>query len=735
MPTDPKRIRALRQKAEKLLREAPENLALTSVKDLQGLVHSLSVYQIELEMQNEELRRSREQLEQSRSEYADLYDFAPVGYLTLDKRGIIMKANLTACGLLGIERSLLVKTPFTLFIHPESQDAFYFHTHKVFKTTTTRTCQLVVKRKDGTFIDAHLESIAARVDGQPVVNCVVTDVTERTQAGVALQESDDRLKLALASSHMGAWQWNAATGKLFWSPECFDIFGSKELNGTFGSFKRLLHPEDAPRVKAAIRHVSMDHPLFREEFRIIRPDGGIRWLANLGRGYFDASGAQLRIVGIVQDITERKHAEEALNQAHRDLVHAKGEVDRIVDERTSELKRAYESLRIETEELQRAEARLHQAHKMEAVGTLAGGIAHDFNNILGAIIGFSEIARDKSPKGSPVRSHLERIFEAGIRGRDLVKQILAFTRQGEQTRLPVKLGPIVKDALGLLRASLPRTVDIRMHLPNNPGFVLANPIQIQQIVLNLCTNAAHAMKERGGSISVVFNDFSVSSPGDAPDPGMSPGSYVQLSVQDSGVGMSPETIDHIFDPFFTTKAAGEGTGLGLSVVHGIVATHGGAITVSSEPGLGSTFTVYLPKLIEEQPRDAGPEDRSAPGGHERILFVDDEEDLAVVGDEMLTDLGYRVTSKTSSREALALFRLDPSQFDLVITDQTMPGMTGLDLAKEVLALRRDMPIVLCTGFSHAVDAGAAKQLGIKALAMKPFTKKEIATTIRKALDE
>ena len=214
MPTDPKRIRALRQKAEKLLREAPENLALTSAKDLQGLVHSLSVYQIELEMQNDELRRSREELEQSRSEYADLYDFAPVGYLTLDENGLITRANLTGTNLLGIERSLLVKKPFILFIHPDSQDTFYFHTHKVLETTATQTCRLVLKRKDGTFIDAHLESIAAKVDGQPVINVVVTDITERTRAGVAQQESDDRLKLALASSHMGVWQWNAATGKL-----------------------------------------------------------------------------------------------------------------------------------------------------------------------------------------------------------------------------------------------------------------------------------------------------------------------------------------------------------------------------------------------------------------------------------------------------------------------------------------------------------------------------------------
>jgi PAS domain S-box-containing protein len=218
MPTDPKHLRTLRRKAEKLLSEAPENLALTSVRELQGLVQSLSVYQIELEMQNEELRKSREQLEESRSKYADLYDFAPVGYLTFDKMGLITGANLTACGLLGIERSLLVKKPFTLFVHPESQDIFYFHKQKVLETTTAQTCQLVLKRKDGTFLDTHLASIAAQVDGQPTVNAIVTDITERTRAEEALKESDNRLKIALTSSHMGVWQWNAATNKLFWSP-------------------------------------------------------------------------------------------------------------------------------------------------------------------------------------------------------------------------------------------------------------------------------------------------------------------------------------------------------------------------------------------------------------------------------------------------------------------------------------------------------------------------------------
>ena len=319
MPADPKQIRTLRQKAEQLLSETPEKLALMSAVDLQGLVHGLSVYQIELEMQNEELRKSREQLEESRSEYAELYDFAPVGYLTFDGRGLITRANLTATGLLGIVRSLLVKTPFILFVDPESQDTFYFHKQKVFGTTATQSCQLVLKRKDGTLFDAQLESIAVHVNGQPAVNTILTDITERSRAGVALQESDDRLKLALGSSHMGVWQWNAATNEVFWSPECHEILGSKNIGRTFKSFKKLLHPEDAPGVVAAVRQVSMDHPVFLSEFRIIRPDGGLRWLTNTGKGYFDGSGALLRMIGTVQDITERKQAEEALEQASRKL--------------------------------------------------------------------------------------------------------------------------------------------------------------------------------------------------------------------------------------------------------------------------------------------------------------------------------------------------------------------------------------------------------------------------------
>jgi PAS domain S-box-containing protein len=609
MPTDPKHIIALRRKAEKILSGDPKDLSLMSGSDLQGLVHGLSVYQIELEMQNEELRRSRGELEQSRSEYEELYDFAPVGYLTFDTMGLITRVNLTACGLVGIERTFLLKQPFTLLVHPESQDLFYFHRQKVVETTTTQTCQLVLKRKDGTIFNAQLESIAVQIKDNLAINSIMTD------------------------------------------------------------------------------------------------------------------------------ITERKQTEEALELVSRKLNDAKHEVDRIVEERTAELKDAYESLRIETEELQRVEAQLRQAQKMEAVGTLAGGIAHDFNNILAAIMGFSEIAIDKTPEASPARSHMERVFRAGLRGRDLVKQILTFSRQTEPEMQPLKLVPVVKEALALLRASLPSTVDIRANLEGTIGFILADPIQIQQVVLNLCTNAAHAMKQTGGIILIDLAGFSLSCTENAPDPTMSPGFYARLSVTDTGVGITPDILGFIFDPFFTTKAAGEGTGLGLSVVHGIVANHGGTITVSSQPGKGTTFTVYLPKFIEEQSQNSADGDSSIPRGHERILFIDDEKDLAAMGDEMLSGLGYHVTSATCSREALALFRLDPARFDLVISDQTMPYMTGMELAREVLAVRHDMPVILCTGYSQLIDADKTREVGIKAFTMKPLTKREIAQTIREVLDE
>ena len=390
-------------------------------------------------------------------------------------------------------------------------------------------------------------------------------------------------------------------------------------------------------------------------------------------------------------------------------------------------------INLDVTEQRRVEEHLRQAQKMEALGTLSGGIAHDFNNILAAIIGFTELVTGHVDRGSRDAHSLERVMEAAIRGRELVRQMLTFSRKSEHEKKPVSLSAIVRESVRLLRAAVPSSIDIKVDVASESGFILADPVQVQQVLMNLCTNAAHAMREKGGTLDIKVDDFSVD-PSTGNDLGMASGQYMRLLVRDTGIGMPPDVMKRIFDPFYTTKGVGEGTGLGLSVVHGIVEQHDGHITVESEPGRGSTFTVCIPRIAEEPETDVVSDDE-IPTGSEHVLFVDDEEALVEMGEDILAELGYEVTSRMNGREALALFRLDPSRFDLVMTDQTMPGMTGIDLAGEILAIRADMPIIMCTGFSHLVDADKATAAGIKAFAMKPLTKREIAKTIRKVLDE
>jgi len=421
----------------------------------------------------------------------------------------------------------------------------------------------------------------------------------------------------------------------------------------------------------------------------------------------------------------RVEAQGALRKAHHEL-------ETRVKERTAELMEAYEKLVQETKGREHIEAQLRQAQKMEALGTLTGGIAHDFNNILAAIIGFTEIVRDHIAEEDRDRRHLDRVLEAGLRGRELIKRMLAFSRKTEQEKKPVLLSGIVTETVKFVRSSTPATISIRTGVKDGPGMVFADPVQIQQVVLNLCTNAVQAMREKGGVLDVEVSDRTVDEP-EGVRRGMKPGPYVKLAVRDTGAGISPSIMNKIFDPFFTTKQVGEGTGLGLSVVHGIVHQHEGYIFAESEAGLGSTFTVYLP-MVQAELSGEDLTEQQVPSGTERVLFVDDEELLAEMGRDMLEDLGYQMTVTTSSSEALALFRTDPGRFDLVITDVTMPEITGVELAREMRAVRADIPIIMCTGFSHLVDADAAKTAGVMAFTMKPLTKQEIAKTIRTVLD-
>ena len=378
------------------------------------------------------------------------------------------------------------------------------------------------------------------------------------------------------------------------------------------------------------------------------------------------------------------------------------------------------------------EERTRRNQKMEAIGVLAGGIAHDFNNILAAILGYAEMARDDAPRGSQVAQDLDKVLLSAHRAKELVKQILAFSRQATVERIPLKIQPLVKEAMKMLRASIPTTIAFEVDIDPHCPAVLADPTQVHQIIMNLGTNAYHAMEERGGVLSLTLRTTVIDESSARDAHHLGPGEYVELTVSDTGSGIGEECIGKIFDPYFTTKEIDKGTGLGLSITHGIIKSHGGAITVESVRGQGATFHVYLPVAQGEE--RVAPEAPEVPRGQGRILFIDDELLLAEMGQEVLQRLGYTVTTRTSSLEALSTFINDPTRFDLVITDQTMPGMTGIDLARRLLMIRPDLPIILCTGFSNLVSEESAKAIGIRAFAFKPITKAAIGQLVGKLLE-
>jgi PAS domain S-box-containing protein len=408
----------------------------------------------------------------------------------------------------------------------------------------------------------------------------------------------------------------------------------------------------------------------------------------------DTEGQVAGMVGIMLDITELKKAERQRRQL---------------------------------------ELQLQQTQKMEALGTLAGGIAHDFNNILAAIIGYTEIVVADSPPAAPSHDYLQRVLEAGERARSLVKQILAFSRQGEMEPKPVQLKLIVKEVLKLLRASLPATIEIDQQIESD-GAVMADPTQLHQVMMNLGTNAGYAMGQTGGRLSVRLEEFRLDKDFTRQHADLRPGDYLKLTVGDTGRGVDPQNLTRIFDPFFTTKPKGEGTGMGLSVVHGIVTGLGGLITVDSAPGKGARFQVYLPALEggAAVPAAAG---KKLPTGRERILFVDDEPFQTDMLKHLLGLLGYRVETRNTAAEALALFQQDPQAFNLVITDMVMPKMTGDELAVRLLEIRPDLPIILATGYSQNITEAKAKAMGIKAFALKPLLIEELSRLIRQVLDQ
>ncbi|MBF0398280.1 MAG: response regulator [Desulfobacterales bacterium] len=389
--------------------------------------------------------------------------------------------------------------------------------------------------------------------------------------------------------------------------------------------------------------------------------------------------------------------------------------------------------KVAEKEKNKLEAQLRHAQKMEAIGTLAGGIAHDFNNILFPIMGYSDLIMTKVPKDSEIYESLKEISKASSRARELVTQILTIARQEEKEKQPLKIQPIIREALKLLFATLPSTIQIRSNIDENCGHIMGDPTQVHQIIMNLCTNAYHAMRENGGMLEVILKTVKLNIEDLMAFPDISPGIYLKLSVKDTGIGIDKKIVDRIFEPYFTTKSIGEGTGLGLSVVHGIVKQINGHITVDSEIEAGTTFNIYIPVINLEKKDSLETISDDVIKGSERILVVDDEKVIVDMLKRMLEYLGYKVTTQTSSDEALKAFQASPDYFDIVITDMTMPYMTGTQLAQKIMEVKPGIPIILCTGYNELISEEKSEQMGIRGFLMKPIQRNELTSLIRKVL--
>jgi PAS domain S-box-containing protein len=533
-------------------------------------------------------------------------------------------------------------------------------------------------------------------DGKPAILTVANDITERKHIEKSLKEGESRYRALFESANDAIFIMKDEKF-IDCNKKGLEMFGCTHEQ-IIGQQPYKFSPSNQPdggdskeKALEKIRAVLDGEPQFFE-WKQEKFDGTL-FDAQVSLNLVELSSG-IHIQAIVREITEQKQAEK---------------------------------------ERQKLEAQLQQAQKMEAIGTLAGGIAHDFNNILGGIIGYTELAQSQlSEDQTGIARFLSGVLKASGRAKELVQQILTFSRQTEQEIKPVKMNLIVKEALKLLRASLPTTIEITQDIKSD-ATIWGDPTQLHQTIMNLCVNAGHAMRVKGGLLDVTL--FKVELDFDYTDihPDLKPGPYLKLTVSDTGDGMHPEVLERIFDPFFTTKEKGEGTGMGLAVAHGIVKSHSGTITVYSELEKGSVFNVFLP-VIEERLELEKRLDKPIPKGTECILFIDDEEILVDVGKIMLESLGYDVVTRTSSIEALELFKAQSDKFDLVITDLTMPKMTGDELAVELLRIKPNMPIMLCTGFSAIIDEDKVKAMGMRAFVLKPILKREIAETIRKVLD-
>lgn len=583
--------------------------------------------------------------------------------------------------------------PFSRLMELVHEDYHEYHNSQVERLLKYGSAEFEypVKRPDGAFKWVWAKgSLKRDKNGTPTHMYGFTqDITERKEAENELRDSEERFRAIYEHAPVLIDAFDENGRCVLWNNECRKTFGwtIEEIN-EHGDALSLFYPDPTVR-KEVTRTVTTDPDARFREWHPVTKDG--KTLDTMWANFRLPDGLTFNLG---YDITQQN---------------------------------------ISKRENRKLQDKLNQAQKMESIGNLAGGIAHDFNNILSSIIGFTELALKEAKQGSQQEDNLHEVYTAGKRAKELVWQILAFARETDDPTKPIQVDEILEEALKLIRSSIPTTIEIRSNISCN-SLTMGNPTQAHQIIINLCSNAAHAMDESGGILEVSLMDVAIKKTSTMVKQGLKPGNYIELKVSDTGYGIPPEIIDSIFEPYFTTKDIGEGTGMGLAVVNGIVEKSGGKIIVESHLGKGTTFRVYLP-MTKKSKLQRVCEPESTHSGAERILFIDDEAPIAKMSALILEGLGYSVTTRTSSIEGLELFRSNSNRFDLVITDMTMPNMTGDILAIELMKIRPDIPVILCTGFSNKISDESASDIGIKALAYKPIVRSDLAETVRKVLDE
>jgi PAS domain S-box-containing protein len=663
-------------------------LSLTTVKkeQLEASQKELKTTNAQLHQEIIEREQAEEALRESEKRFRELAELLPETIFEIDVSGHITFVNRSALEYFkytqqDVDQGL---NGFEMFV-PEDRQRVMENAQKIFQGEQMGLVEYTALRKDGSTFPVMVNTAARTHGDQPMgLRGIVIDISERVQSEKALRESESKFRSLFDLSPQAITLNELETGKLADVNNMFcDLtqYSKEEIIGKTTTEVGFYSHDDRTRFLNELQTSGKVNGL---EMDFKAKDGTIINGLMFAR-VIRISGKSF-ILNIFLNITEQKMLQ----------------------------------------------TQLQQAQKMESIGTLAGGIAHDFNNILYSIIGYTELALDDTEKETQLHDNLQELLDAATRAGDLVKQILTFSRQADPKLKPLKIQHIVREALKLIRSSLPTTIEINQNISNTCGLVMADATQIHQIAMNLLTNAYHAMADQGGKLEVTLKQVNLDVD-NLKDPAMLAGSYVCLTVEDTGTGIDEYVMDRIFEPYFSTKEKDKGTGLGLAMIHGIVKSCGGNIRVYSEPGKGTAFHIYLPVI---QTRAETKETRiisPVEGGKERILIVDDEDQIVRMTEQMLKRLGYHVTARTSSIEALEAFRATPDKFDLVITDMTMPNMTGVHLTQKLIEIRPDIPVIICTGFSEKISEQKASAMGIRGYVMKPVVKSALAKKIREVL--